>query len=50
MLCMGEVMDISRVWASPEEVGECRRRNRKGRAETGGAEVREGGEIPAAEG
>lgn len=42
---MGEVVDVSRVWASPEEVGECRRRNRKGKAETGGAKVPKGGEV-----
>lgn len=45
MLCMGEVMDVSGVWASPEEVGECRRRNRQGRAETGGGKVQKGGEV-----
>lgn len=45
MLCVGEIRDVSRVWASPEEVSECRRRNRTGRAETGGAEVQKGGEV-----
>lgn len=45
MLCMGEVMYVSGVWASPEEVGECRRRNRQGRAETGGGKVQKGGEV-----
>ncbi|KAI1231178.1 hypothetical protein IHE44_0008113 [Lamprotornis superbus] len=30
---------------STQEVGECRRRNRKGRAETGGAKVQKGGEV-----
>lgn len=45
MLCMGEVVDVSGVWASPEEVGECKRRSRKGRAETGGAKVQKTGEV-----
>lgn len=39
---MGELTVISRVWASPEKVGDCRSRDTKGRAETVGAKVQKG--------
>lgn len=41
---MGELTVVSRVWASPEEVGDCRSRDMKGGPESVGAKVQKGGE------
>lgn len=41
---MGELTVVSRVWASPEEVGDCRSGDTKGGPESVGAKVQKGGE------